>query len=131
MRCAACQTTPCQVIDSKLTQNAAWLFSEEVEQTLTSGEWCLLFEHLVAQISDPEIPADMATKSETVQSLDNEALRSAPIRPLQETEKYWIWAYCPTSFSPAGESAKVGKWLVFVPIAQVDAAWFKIKEAVE
>lgn len=133
MRCRACQTAPCQVLSGNLRLSATWLFSEEAEQVLTSGEWRSLFEHLVAQIREPEAPTDTAMGRRRLRSMErvHEEQNQRTALPSQETKEYWLWASDPLFFSPTDDGEKVGKWLVFVPIAQVDAAWAKIKKAVE
>lgn len=59
MRCALCRADPCQVLGGHFHDNAAWLFSDEAERITTSGQWCFLFEHLVAHIVEPEPPHGM------------------------------------------------------------------------
>lgn len=130
MRCSVCQTTPCQVLGGHLAQDTAWLFSDEAEQVLTSGEWCSLFEHLTAHIREPEVEAKKAVRKSNEQLMER-VHEPASVIPSQETEDYWIWASAPHPCSGADNAEKVGKWLVFVPIAHVDAAWARIKEAIE
>ncbi|BCL79671.1 hypothetical protein ccbrp13_21360 [Ktedonobacteria bacterium brp13] len=131
MRCPVCQTAPCQVLEGDLAHNAAWLFSDEAEQVLTSGEWCSLFEHAAAQIREPEVSAEKVMRKRNSPDTMHKQSQHTPILPSKETEEFWIWVHCPRLSEPSYDAEKVGKWLVFVPVAQVDAAWAKIKEAVE
>lgn len=50
--------------------------------------------------------------------------------PSEVTDIPWILAKRKTGTYPA-VTAESGKWLVFVPIAQVDEVWAKIKQATE
>ncbi len=133
MPCAICQTHPCQVLSGDLALDTAWLFSDEAEQMLTSGEWCSLFEHLTAQVSEPDVLAGKTTRKRNVSSKETirEQAQHACILPSQETEEYWIWAHCQHASSYAYDAEKAGKWLVFVPVERIDATWTRIKEAVE
>lgn len=117
MYCAICQTTPCQHLPGPLTQEAAWLFSDEAEQTLTSGAWSSLFEHLAAQVQEPDFLRGQKNN------------RSQP--PSQETTTYWIRAHGPQESLRESVGDRSGKWLVFVPANQVDRVWSRIKTAVE
>jgi hypothetical protein len=56
-------------------------------------------------------------------------LSSEPM-PSQITHEYWLYAERKSGQYPKA-TAKSGKWLVFVPISQVDDVWAKIKHATE
>jgi hypothetical protein len=51
-------------------------------------------------------------------------------KPSQVTDVYWIYAVQKSGKYPA-HSERGGKWLVFVPVAQIDEVWAKIKDATE
>lgn len=51
-------------------------------------------------------------------------------KPSEVTEDYWLHADRKTGTYPA-DTENRGKWLVFVPISQVDEVWAKIKLATE
>ena len=51
-------------------------------------------------------------------------------RPSQVTDKYWLHAERKKGDYPAATSNS-GKWLIFVPISQIDEVWTKIKHATE
>lgn len=57
-------------------------------------------------------------------------MREAETEPAMATDEYWIVARRRIGTYPAPTS-RSGKWLVFVPNAQVDEIWEKIKSAVE
>lgn len=58
------------------------------------------------------------------------ARRYQDAKPSQTTDVFWIYAErLKGSYPELGE--KGGKWLVFVPIAELDRAWAKIKQATE
>jgi len=50
--------------------------------------------------------------------------------PSEVIDDYWIIAINETE-NPLGRSERSGKWLVFVPIDQVDEAWAMIRVATE
>lgn len=134
MQCYVCHTDPCQVLPGTFVSDSAWLFSDEAEQVMSSGAWCFLFEHLVACIAEPDTGAGKPEgnrKRQSRESMHRDGTHDVSRRPSQKTDTYWIWAYNPGSNKHAYDAEKVGKWLVFVPVETVDAAWAKIKEAVE
>jgi hypothetical protein len=133
MSCTICQTHPCQVLSGDLSLDAVWLFSHEAEQVLSSGEWCSLFEHLAAQMVEPDASAEKITnkRKHPARKIMREQAQQVCLLPSQETEEYWIWAHCQRPSSRAYDAEMVGKWLVFVPVDRIDAAWAKIKAAVE
>lgn len=51
--------------------------------------------------------------------------------PSQVNDEPWIWVALPISENSETDDAndRVGKWMVFVPTANVDRAWDKIREA--
>ncbi len=51
-------------------------------------------------------------------------------RPSEVTDTYWIYAKRKTNDYPKA-SLRSGKWLVFVPVEQVDKVWSAIKRATE
>jgi hypothetical protein len=61
---------------------------------------------------------------------------SAPVpqpadpRPTEVTDRYWLHAGRKTGAYPAS-TEKSGKWLIFVPVAQINDVWAKIKLATE
>jgi hypothetical protein len=55
----------------------------------------------------------------------------ADSNPSQVTEVYWINAVRKNGSPYPAPSMKSGKWLVFVPYADVDAVWLKVKRATE
>lgn len=50
--------------------------------------------------------------------------------PSQNTDEYWLYATRKRGQYPTA-TTKSGKWLVFVPISQVDEVWVKIQDATE
>ncbi len=60
-------------------------------------------------------------------SLDNIVLED---KPSQVTDRYWIFAEAKKGKHPKS-SKNNGKWLIFIPILQIDNVWAKIKVAVE
>ncbi len=56
-------------------------------------------------------------------------LSSEPV-PSQITDEYWLYAVRMRGQYPKA-TAKSGKWLVFVPVSQVDEVWAKIRDATE
>jgi hypothetical protein len=50
--------------------------------------------------------------------------------PSQMTDEYWLYATRKRGQYPKA-TTKSGKWLVFVPVSQVDEVWVKIKDATE
>jgi hypothetical protein len=50
--------------------------------------------------------------------------------PSQNTDEYWLYATRKRGQYPTA-TTKSGKWLVFVPISQVDEVWARIKDATE
>jgi hypothetical protein len=133
MRCHVCQTTPCQMLSGHFEEDAAWLLSDEAEQVLTSGAWCSLFEHLTARIQESEVEAQRTRRESKELCVECQHGRPHPASalPSQETRDYWIWAHAARPESDSSDVKKMGKWLVFVPVACMDAAWARIKEAVE
>ena len=116
----ACDILPLDFWD--IARNYAWLFSDEAEQVLGPGQCYIVYEHAIAlypELSNQEEVARM--------SKDTNDYR----RPSQETDAYWLWAQRQQGMYPASSEENVGKWLVFVPTPQVDAAWARIKLAVE
>jgi hypothetical protein len=59
-----------------------------------------------------------------------ETLLSSEPMPSQITDEYWLYAERKKGQYPKA-TAKSGKWLVFVPVSQVDGVWAKIREATE
>ena len=59
-----------------------------------------------------------------------ETLPSSEPVPSQITDEYWLYAVRKRGQYPKA-TARSGKWLVFVPVAQVDEVWAKIREATE
>ena len=57
------------------------------------------------------------------------SLSSEPM-PSQITDEYWLYAVRKKGHYPKA-TAKSGKWLVFVPLSQVDEVWARIREATE
>jgi hypothetical protein len=51
-------------------------------------------------------------------------------RPSQVTDEYWLYAERKKGGYPAA-TLNSGKWLIFVPISQIDGLWAKIKQATE
>jgi hypothetical protein len=51
-------------------------------------------------------------------------------KPSQVTDAYWLFARRKIGDYPT-HSEKGGKWLVFVPVGQIDEVWAKIKDAPE
>lgn len=125
MWCPLCQNDPCDVLPLDLwdiARNPAWLFSNEAEQLLGSGQCYLAYAHVLALFPD-------LTDHEEIEQLTLET--GDCDKPSQVTEVYWLWARRQRGTYPASSEDKVGKWLVFVPASQVDAAWAIIKQAVE
>jgi hypothetical protein len=56
-------------------------------------------------------------------------LRADP-KPSEVTDRYWLHAERKTGSYPAA-TENCGKWLVFVPVAQIDEVWAKIELATE
>lgn len=50
--------------------------------------------------------------------------------PSQITDEYWLYAERKSGHYPKA-TTKSGKWLVFVPVSQVDEVWAKIRDATE
>lgn len=50
--------------------------------------------------------------------------------PSKEFNHYWIYAYSPAWLHFASD-AYTGKWLIYIPIEQLDETWIKIKDAVQ
>jgi hypothetical protein len=59
-----------------------------------------------------------------------EAYLSSEPMPSQITDEYWLYAVRKKGHYPKA-TEKSGKWLVFVPVSQVDEVWTKIREATE
>ena len=51
-------------------------------------------------------------------------------RPSEETDTYWLRAERKAGTYPASGDNR-GKWLVFVPVPQIDEVWAKVKLATE
>ena len=51
-------------------------------------------------------------------------------KPSQVTEAYWLSAERKAGEYPA-HTERGGKWLIFVPVAQIDEVWAKVKDATE
>lgn len=59
------------------------------------------------------------------------ARRSAPDpKPSEVTDEYWLSTARQVGSYPS-HTARGGKWLVFVPVAQIDEVWATIKAATE
>ena len=58
------------------------------------------------------------------------ASRHSESNPSEVTEVYWIYAIRKTGTYPSATDQS-GKWLVFVPVSQIDEVWAKIKVATE
>src|ERR1051326_1004714 len=125
MWCPLCQTDPCNVLPLDLwdiARNPAWLFSDEAEQLLSTGHCYLAYAHALA----------LSHELSELLELESPIAEAADYRkPSQVTDVYWLWAHRQRGTYPASSEEKVGKWLVFVPTSQVDAAWAIIKRAVE
>jgi len=50
--------------------------------------------------------------------------------PSTYTDGYWLWAKRQVGTYPTG-TERTGKWIVFVPVTQVDDWWNRVKQAVE
>jgi hypothetical protein len=50
-------------------------------------------------------------------------------QPMEEYEQYWLWAYRKVGTYP--ESVRNGKWMLFIPDDEINAAWDTIRTAVE
>lgn len=57
------------------------------------------------------------------------ATNMSGLRPSQVTDEYWIYADSPTANE--ADAGQTGKWLVFVPAAQIDRWWELIRLATE
>jgi hypothetical protein len=51
-------------------------------------------------------------------------------KPSEVTEAFWLYARRKTGTYPA-DTENCGKWLVFVPLSQIDEVWAKIRLATE
>ena len=51
-------------------------------------------------------------------------------KPSQVTDAYWLYAERKTGTYPP-DSENCGKWLIFVPLSQIDEVWAKVKLATE
>jgi len=51
-------------------------------------------------------------------------------KPSQVTEAYWLSAERKAGEYPA-HTERGGKWLLFVPVSQIDEVWAKVKDATE
>lgn len=125
MWCPLCQTDPCDVLPLDLwdiARNPGWLFSDEAEQLLGAGQCYLAYAHVLALF--PELSYDEELGQLVTEADDNR-------KPSQITDEYWLWAHRQQGTYPVSSEEKVGKWLVFVPTSQVNAAWAIIKQAVE
>jgi hypothetical protein len=61
---------------------------------------------------------------------ERETSLSSESAPSQITDEYWLYAERKRGQYPKANT-KSGKWLVFVPVSQVDEVWAKIKHATE
>ena len=125
MWCPLCQNDPCDVLPLDLldiARNPVWLFSDEAEQLLGSGQCYLAYAHALALFPDLSDHEEIEQPSMETGDCD---------KPSQVTEVYWLWARRQRGTYPASSEDKVGKWFVFVPASQVDAAWAIIRRAVE
>ena len=57
-------------------------------------------------------------------------LPPADRKPSQVTDDYWLFAVQKTGTYPE-PTENSGKWLIFVPVSEVDELWAKIKDATE
>jgi hypothetical protein len=55
---------------------------------------------------------------------------SSEARPSQVTDECWLYAERKKGDYPAA-TPNSGKWLIFVPISQIDGVWIRIKHAAE
>lgn len=51
------------------------------------------------------------------------------IVPTRTTHSYWIWQLAPGADADACSGDAAGKWLLFLPPADADDAWIKIRDA--
>jgi len=61
---------------------------------------------------------------------NQEAFLSSQSMPSQVTDEYWLYAERKKGQYPEA-TAKSGKWLIFVPVSQLDEMWAKIRRATE
>ena len=54
----------------------------------------------------------------------------AMTKPSEVTNSYWLYAHRKHGVYPK-HSEKGGKWLIFIPLQQIDTVWEKVKNAVE
>ncbi len=62
--------------------------------------------------------------------MSNRHAISANTPPSEVTAVYWLYAERHVDDYPASTS-RSGKWLLFIPVEQVDAVWEVIKRAIE
>ena len=125
MWCPLCQMDQCDVLPLDLwdiSRNTGWLFSDEAEQLLGSGQRYLAYAHILALFPEAADHEEIERISMEIDDCD---------KPSHVTDAPWLWAYRQRGTYPTSSKEKVGKWLVFVPTSQVDAAWAIIKRAVE
>ncbi len=60
----------------------------------------------------------------------NKSVPEIPEFPSKVTDKYWLYAKQQSGIYPKA-TENSGKWLVFVPLAQIDTVWAQIKSATE
>ncbi len=65
-----------------------------------------------------------------VKSGRRDSAASSEPRPSQVTDEYWVYAERTTGGYPVA-TPNSGKWLIFVPISQIDEVWVRIKHATE
>lgn len=51
-------------------------------------------------------------------------------KPSEITDEYWVYAQRKVGTYPHS-TPRVGKWMIFVPVQELDEVWAKIKSAVE
>jgi len=59
-----------------------------------------------------------------------ESSAAVHLKPSEVTDAYWLYAERKIGTYPAA-TENSGKWLVFVPLSQIDEVWAKIKLATE
>ncbi|MDD3934308.1 putative phosphothreonine lyase domain-containg protein [Methanoculleus sp. UBA303] len=50
------------------------------------------------------------------------------VLPSRTTQMYWIVQDAPGPLARGLDDERVGKWLIFVPVGEVDAAWKKVRD---
>jgi len=89
------------------------------------------FCNIVAEFTGeyPQLSEALLTSFSSVASIYDMIRNGEGVIPSKTTQMYWIIEDAPGTNPHDTEDEKAGKWLIFQPLAEIDASWQKIRDA--